>query len=84
MNRFSTRYIPGEQQKVTTRLNIIVRPQMNDGAIDELRYLKVETIKPEILAILEDRQACSVPVERPCSGVGNNFRYSRSIMRLQE
>lgn len=35
-------------------LNIIVRQQADDGAVDELRNIKVETIKPEMFAIPED------------------------------
>ena len=45
--------MPGEQQKVTARLNVIVRPQVDNQAIDELRNIKVESIKPEMFAILE-------------------------------
>jgi hypothetical protein len=36
-----------------TALNIIVKQQVNDGAIDELRNIKVENIEPEMFAIPE-------------------------------
>ena len=52
--KFYTRHEPGEQRKVPARLNVIARPQLDDGAIGELHNMKVETIKPERFAILED------------------------------
>ena len=48
--------MPGEQHKLLARLSITVRPQVDDGAIDELRNIKVETIKPGMFAIFEDNK----------------------------
>jgi len=36
-----------------SRLDIVVRQQADDGAIDELRNIKIETINPEMFAIPE-------------------------------
>lgn len=36
-----------------SELDIVVRQQANDGAIDELRNIKIETVKPEMFAVPE-------------------------------
>ena len=56
-NRIYKRREPGEQQRLQARLKINARPQADDGAIDELPDIKVETIKPEMFAILEDNKS---------------------------
>ena len=47
---------PGEQQKVTARPGIIVRPRAHDGVIVELRHSNVEAIEPEMFVIIEDNK----------------------------
>ena len=51
--KIHTGHEPGEQRKVPARLNVIARLQSDDGAIDELRNIKLETIKPKMFAIPE-------------------------------
>ena len=65
VNRNDIWRMPGEQHKVLARLNITVRPQVDDGATDALRYIKLETVKPAMFALFEDNRRVASRLAAP-------------------